>query len=72
MYSKSSILSVRYTTLPLNFAILFYLPPPLFLVTLATTQPQRPRAPKEKPHCSVCKQPMKGHKNVTNCPKNKP
>ncbi|CAB3980925.1 PREDICTED: uncharacterized protein LOC107342022 [Paramuricea clavata] len=23
-----------------------------------------------KPHCSICKQPMKGHKNVANCPKN--
>ena len=25
---------------------------------------------KRAPHCSSCHQPMKGHKNVNNCPKN--
>ena len=26
--------------------------------------------PRNPPKCTLCKQPMKGHKNVTNCPRN--
>ena len=29
------------------------------------------RKERAKPCCSACKNPMKGHKNVSNCPKNK-
>ena len=28
------------------------------------------RKQRAKPTCSVCKNPMKGHKNIANCPKN--
>ena len=28
--------------------------------------------PKAVPHCRTCGHPMKGHKNVKNCPKNNP
>jgi hypothetical protein len=31
---------------------------------------QAPPTVRAKPHCSICKNPMKGHKNITTCPKN--
>ena len=39
-------------------------------VTLIQQQPQT--STRKPRHCTVCKQPMKGHKNVTNCPRNQP
>ena len=29
------------------------------------------RSERAKPHCSLCHQPMKGHRNVIDCPRNK-
>jgi len=29
------------------------------------------KASKAPPHCSLCKKPMKGHKMVSECPRNK-
>ena len=31
---------------------------------------QAKKAEKAAPHCRICKNPMKGHKNVKDCPKN--
>ena len=41
--------------------------PPTTPVHQVTTQRKKER---QAPKCSVCKQPMKGHKNVADCPKN--
>ena len=44
----------------------------LLLVSVTEVQPQTPAAAqiRSKPKCSVCKNPMKGHKNVLDCSKN--
>ncbi|XP_020630839.1 uncharacterized protein LOC110067836 isoform X2 [Orbicella faveolata] len=45
--------------------------PPTTPVTETHGIQQPPQATKGKPrYCSTCQQPMKGHKNVTTCPKN--
>ena len=46
----------------------------LFLTvsSILTVENQGPstRKTRAQPKCSICKEPMKGHKNVINCPKN--
>lgn len=43
--------------------MLFYTVP---ATSTTSTQPKR-----NAPKCKMCKQPMKGHKNVASCPRNK-
>ena len=37
-------------------------------VTVVSNNPEE--TTRSKPKCKACKQPMKGHKNVKDCPKN--
>ena len=45
----------------------------IFFILVPTSVRADPAAGKQRnpPKCTLCKQPMKGHKNVTSCPRNK-
>ncbi|CAB3991552.1 Hypothetical predicted protein [Paramuricea clavata] len=45
--------------------------PPTNPVPTITTSNSVPSKPRNVPKCRMCKQPMKGYKNVSNCPRNK-
>ena len=41
------------------------------LITIVPKVSAKKKKERQPPKCSLCKQPMKGHKNVPNCPRNK-
>ncbi|KAJ7386145.1 hypothetical protein OS493_012491 [Desmophyllum pertusum] len=47
-------------------------PPTTPVSEVASRQIDPSTATRSKPHCSACKHPMKGHKQITTCPRNRP
>ena len=62
---------LRTVNLTISKSCVRLITPYLFVLVTVTVIQEQPQTSRGKPrYCSACKQPMKGHKKVTNCPRN--